>query len=133
MNNDFNYTVVEVRPAAILTNSYVAGTVLGTGTTSNLEYNSTLVLDIDFTMGSLTSGEVIVEFSTDGTNYFQEVIDAVNTTTGIVTEKPAIRTFTATGKYHLSLPVMSKFIKISAHGTGTVAGSSMSIVASIGR
>lgn len=133
MNNSFNFTTLTVRPAAILTNSYVAGTVLGTDTTANLEYNSTLILDVDFTLGSLTTGEIIVEFSNDGTTYYQETIDAVNTSTGIITEKPAIRTFGATGKYRMTIPVMDKFIKISAHGTGTVAGSSMSIVAAVGR
>jgi hypothetical protein len=120
-----DYVQKSVRAAAILTNSYVAGTVID----SAHEYNQLIVL-VDFTKGSLTSGEIKVEFSPDGTTYYQETFQAVST--GTATETLGVHTIAADGKYRISIPIMDRYIKISANGTGTVTSSSMAITALLG-
>lgn len=120
-----DYVQKAVRTAAILTNSYVAGTVLE----NTHNYNQLIVL-VDFTKGSLTSGEIKVEFSPDGTTYYQETFQAVSA--GVATESLGTHTFAATGKYRISIPVKDKYIKISANGTGTVTSSEMAVVALLG-
>jgi|ERR1044072_1929701 hypothetical protein len=120
-----DYVQKAVRSAAILTNSYVAGTVIDTAHV----YNQLDVL-VDFTKGSLTSAEIKVEFSPDGTTYYQETFQSVST--GTATESLGVHTFTASGKYRIAIPIMDRYIKISANGTGTVTSSSMTVDAILG-
>jgi hypothetical protein len=121
---DYKYEVV--RSAAILTNNYVAGTVL-----SNLDDKNQLIVLIDFTKGSLTSASVKVEFSPDGTNYYQETGSSV--AAGTSTESLLEHTMSATGAYRLAIQLKDRFVKISAKGTGTVDDSSLTIKAVTGR
>jgi len=115
-----DYVKHAVRSAAILTNSYVAGTTLS----NTHRYNQLLVL-VDFTKGSLTSLEVKVEFSADDTTYYQETVAtfSAGTSTGVVNEYA----ITATGKYRLAIPISDRFIKVSVKGTGTVTSSSCTV------
>lgn len=115
---------VAVRAAAILTNGYVAGTVLNTSEANQV------TLFIDFTLGSLTDAQIKIEFSPDGTNYFQEAFDSIST--GTNTESAGVRKLTATGTYVLFVPVMAKTVRVSAIGTGTVTSSSLAITALVG-
>ena len=110
-----------IREAAVLTNSYVAGNIIGDAS----EYN-TLSLEVDFTLGSLTSMEMKVEVSNDGTNWYQQV--AESTSGGSTTVSLDERTWDATGKYaFLIRPVRAKYIRVSVKGTGTVTDSSCAI------
>lgn len=120
---DFS-AVQTVRSAAILTGLYVLGEVLDSG------LRNQLVLIISFTKGSLTSAEIKLEFSYDGTNYFQETSRSVSG--GTSTDSLLVHTYTADGSYILDLPLMYRYIKVSAKGTGTTTGSSMAISAVIG-
>lgn len=115
-----DYVKKAVRSAAILTDSYVAGTVLE----NTHEYNQCTVL-VDFTKGSLTSLEVKVEFSPDGTTYYQETAQAVSA--GTATETLMEHTFTASGKYRIPIQVNDRYIKVSTKGTGTVTSSSATV------
>jgi hypothetical protein len=122
-----DYKKTSVRSAAILTNSYVAGTVIGPTTGDKLlthQYNQ-LTLLVDFTIGSLTDVLIKVEFSDDGTTYFQEHNKTVSS--GITTFNANEYKLTATGKVAIGIPVNYRFIKISAVGTGTVTSSSLAI------
>ena len=70
-----------LRSSAVLTGSYIATTVLGPqGGSTNIDpaENNQLVLYIAFTIGSLTSAELKVEFSHDGTTYYQETATSVS-------------------------------------------------------
>lgn len=125
-----DYKIYSVRSAAILTNSYVAGTVIGD---PNLIYEKNqLIIEVDFTKGSLTSGGIKIEFSNDGTTYRQETIDSIDFTTGIITEQLASRIFTSSGNYTIPIPIKYRYIKVSAIGNGTVTSSSMTITAIVG-
>ncbi len=116
--------VLPVRTAAILTNAYVAGTVLDT------YLQNQLVLLINFTKGSLTSAEIKLEFSYDGTNYFQETSRSISA--GTSTESPLVHSYAASNAYVLDIPIMYHYVKVSAIGTGTVTGSSLTIGALVG-
>jgi hypothetical protein len=123
-----NYLKKTIRDSAVLTGSYVAATVLGPNglnTDTDPISNNKLILLVNFTKGSLTSGELKIEFSDDGTTYYQETNKAVSggTTTLTVNEY----TYTATGNYVIDLDYTSRYIKVSAKGTGTVTGSLLAI------
>lgn len=127
-----DYAPQTVRSAAILTGSYVAGTVIGplSGAGLNPAGMNQLQLLVDFTVGSLTSADVKVEFSHDGTNYFQDTF--LNISGGTATASAGVYRFTGTGKYILNIPIKCAYIKISAIGNGTATSSSMSIMALLG-
>lgn len=127
MERDYSYH--NIRSAAILTNGYVAGTVLGPTNGNPSAYNQ-LIVYVDFTKGSLTSLEIKIEFSHDGTTYRQETFSAVSG--GTSTDTLGVHTMTATGGYRISVPIKDNYIKISANGTGTVTASSATVTAVLG-
>lgn len=122
--HDISYKTV--RSAAILTDAYVAGTVL-----ENCEKYNSLILNIAFTKGSLTDCQIKVEVSKDGTNYYQLMSDSV--TAGVNSPAALVYKFTAnmTGST-TPISILTKYIKISAIGTGTVTNSSLAIDAVLG-
>lgn len=127
MQQDYDFK--DVRASAVLTNSYVAGTVLSYANV-NPALRNQLNIYVDLTIGSLTDGRVKVEYSHDGSDYYQDTFADV--ATGVATMSVGYYKFTATGKYVISIPVKSSYIKISALGTGTVTSSLMKIGAVIG-
>lgn len=122
MNTD--YKVYPVRTSAILTGSYVAGTVI-----SDVKGSNTMDVLVAFTIGSLTDASIKIEYSTDGTTYYQESAQA--TTTGVTTETLQSHKFAATGNYRIQVPIKAPYIKISAIGNGTATSSLMGINAVI--
>jgi hypothetical protein len=122
-----NFTKV-IRSSAILTNSYVAATVLGGGKDEGrvAEYNQ-LAAYFYYTKGSLTSLEVKIESSLDGTNYVQETNIAVSGAT--ITMNKGEFTTTEDGNFKITMPMSAKFVKISAKGTGTLTSSLLGIEA----
>lgn len=120
-----SYIKRPVRSAAILTTSYVAGTVI-----EDTHDFTQLVLLIDFTKGSLTSLEIKVEFSPDNTTFYQETAEVVST--GTSTMSLLEHTTTATGKYRILIPINDRFVKVSVKGTGTVTSSSVTVDALLG-
>lgn len=119
--HDISYKVV--RSAAILTNSYVAGTVL-----ENCQNYNALSLNITLTKGSLTDAQIKIEVSADGTNYFQLYSDSV--TAGVNSPASLVYKFTADAVCSTTpLNLSTKYIKVSAIGTGTTTGSSLAITA----
>jgi hypothetical protein len=126
MHNSFqdSSSLITVRSSAVLTNSYVAGTVLETF------LQNQLVLMVNFTKGSLTTAEVKLEFSYDGTNYVQETFRLI--TGGSSAETLGEHVYSASGAYTIDLPIMYRYVRVSAKGTGTVTDSLMGITAVIG-
>lgn len=144
--NDYRY--MPIRAAAILTTAYVVGNIIGQ-VPSDLATNppdaaylsgpvgllNQLILYVDFTLGSLTTAQLIVEFNndpTDANGWYQETVDGPTASTGVITEEVAVRTFNATGKYRIPIKINDQFIRVSIKGTGTVTGSSAKINAIIG-
>lgn len=128
-----DYKLYEIRPSTVLTNTLVAGNILGEAITSNLIYEKNqLILAIDFTLGSLDSADIVIEYSQDGTNYYQETIQSIDYTTGVITEVSATHTLTASGSFYIATPIKWRYVKVSAIGTGTVTSSLLAINAMIG-
>lgn len=116
-----------VRSEVILTTGHVAATVL-----SGCAGYEQLVIDLKYTKGSLTSLEVKVEFSTDGSVYFQDTNSSI--TTGVTTLTANEFTYAgATGNIQIRLPINANYCKISAKGTGTVTNSLLEITAVLAR
>ena len=115
-----DYIVKPIRASLVLTDAYVAGTVLDLAA----KYNRAVLL-LDFTVGSLTTAEIKIEFSTDNTNWYQEV--ASSTTTGTTTETLAVHQIGATGKYRIPLIIADRYMRVSVKGTGTMTNSLMKV------
>lgn len=115
-----------VRSSVILTNAYVAGTVI-----SDLGLKNQLIIIVDFTKGSLDSASIKIEFGyydLQGTpSYAQETFE--NVSGGVATETLGTHIFSATGVYRIAIPLKDHSVKISAIGTGTVTNSLMAISA----
>jgi hypothetical protein len=134
--NDYRY-IPDIRPSAVLTNSFVPGLVIGSNSTEaympgTCALKNQLILYVDFTKGSLTTAEIQIEFSNDNSTWFAETEDDIAASTGIITERNSIRTLGATGKYRIPVRINDNYIRVSAKGTGTVTGSLMTINAIIG-
>lgn len=129
-----DYTYYNVRTAAILTNSYVAGNIIGNTTDfaalGGVHLQNQLVLLVNFTIGSLTSASIKIEFSPDNTSYYQEASSSI--AAGTDTVSLLVHTLTASGLYRLAIPIKDRFIKVSAVGTGTLTNSTMTINAVFG-
>lgn len=124
-----DYKVEDVRASAVLTGSYVAGTVLNY-TNVNPALHNQLNLLVSFTIGSLTTCEIKIEYSHDGSNYYQETFEAISG--GTSSMSLGAYQLSATGNYVISVPIKSSYIKVSAKGTGTVTNSLLAIQAVVG-
>lgn len=125
-----DYFITPIRAAAILTGSYVAGTVIGPTTPGAPANKNQMNLLVDFTLGSLTSASIKVEFSHDGTTYFQDTFMNISGATADLS--PGVYRVAADGKYIINVPIKYNYVKVSAIGTGTATDSSMTIDAIIG-
>lgn len=122
-----DFKAIPVRAAAILTTSYVAGTVI-----ENAQKFNKLSLAVDFTKGSLTDTQIKIETSIDGTTYRTLTVDAF--TAGVSTPVALVYKFAANAAMQtVPVDVTAKYIKISAIGTGTVTSSSLAINAILSR
>lgn len=112
-----------LRSSAVLTTSYDYSEAV------ECSLRNQLNLYIDTTIGSLTSIEVVVEFSNDKTNWFSETFQAVSA--GVETDSVGNHAWTTTGKRRLFIPIADKYFRVGIKGTGTVTNSLASIIANI--
>lgn len=119
------YTAKSVRSAAILTTSYVAGTVLWDNDENRIQELNQCVFFIDITLWSLTSVELKLEFSDDGISFYQDTFLDISGWTA--TASLGEYTFTADGSYNIAAPFKARFVRASVKGTGTVTSSSCAI------
>ena len=129
-----DYRTTQIRAAAALTTSYVAGTVIGTDATGSgqLIADNQLVLYVKLTsLGNMTSSELKIEFSNDQTDWFQETLETY--TSGVAVDTQLEHSFASAGNYRLAIPLKDKYVRVSSKGTGgTGAGSSLAITAIYG-
>jgi len=118
----------EIRAAAILTSSFVAATVFTVDTDNYYSgRKNQMLLEADFTIGSLNWGEIKVEISTDaGTTYSQETTLG-SPSLGYTVATLNLNKLTATGVYQFPIPFVGNKIKISAKGDGTATNSSLAL------
>ena len=130
---ELRYIHKTLRDSAVLTNSYVAATVLGpqgVGSQADPAENNQLNFYINFTLGDLTSAEFKVEFSDDGTTYYQETVSSISS--GTSTDTVLEHTLSATGNYRVPISLVDRHIRISVKGTGTVTSSLMAVEVILG-
>jgi len=125
-----DYFFLPIRAAVILTTGFVAGDVDITRLNASPLIRNQVNFLLDFTIGSLTSLDIKIEYSDDGSDWYQETFETI--TDGAAEMSLGLYNFTATGKYVISVPVKSANIRISAKGNGTVTSSSLKIGAMIG-
>ena len=119
------YISKAIRAAAILTGSYVAWTIIWQSDNNNAQELNQLVLYISFTIWSLTSLEVKIEYSDDWVTYYQETFITISGWTSAASLWEY--TFTATWNYIIASPFKAKFVKVSSKWTWTATSSSCSI------
>lgn len=124
-----DYNLYNIRPAGILTTSYVAGNILGPNLGNPKDRNQLQIL-VDFTKGSADSAEIMVEFSHDATTWYQEAFEDINA--GVALMSPGLYQLASTMKTMISIPIKAANIRISAKATGTPTGSSLKIDAVLG-
>lgn len=117
-----DYNLKIVRADAILTTSYVAGTVL-----TDLENSNQLMLYLKYTKGSLTSFQLKVEFSDDGVTYYQQTAESLSGGTSTCTPQSYTFAPSSDQNYVLAIPIKASTVKVSVKGTGTVTGSSLQV------
>jgi len=122
---NLGYEIKVIRDAAILTNSYVSTDIRGLNDNLDLSDRNQVELYVDFTIWSLTSLDMIVEFWSCWTEYYQETSMEINW--GIWTINLFERQFTESWKFRISFPIKDKFMRIRVKWTGTVTSSSLQI------
>jgi len=123
--NDYQ-TPFGIRTAAVLTNAFVTSDTI----IDNVQYQNQLILEVNFTLGSLTTGEIKVEFSHDKTTWFQETYQSLSG--GSMTHNLGTHLLPTDMNGVIAISSKYKFIRVSAKGNGTVTGSSMAIRALVG-
>lgn len=121
-----------VRTSAVLTNSYVAGTVIGAEDphpTATHEFTQAIV-NFSLTLGSLTTAHLKIEFSHDNSTFYQETSSTI--TNGTDARNLKEYSFSSTGNYRISVPILDRYIKISVKGTGDVTDSSCGVNVNLG-
>ena len=114
-----------IRSAAKLTNSYVAADIMGLDDNNRAQELNQSVLFIDFTIWSLTSMELKIEYSDDNINFYQQTFIDISWGTATVSEGEY--TFSASGAYEISNPFKARYLRASVKWTGTVTSSSCTI------
>jgi hypothetical protein len=120
-----------LRVAAVLTNALVYSNPLEV-----VNQNQVCAL-VSFTIGSLTNMLMRTQFSYDKTNWFDAEIDdtqneAVVGTDANIPARALVRIFDGNCSLAIQVPCKSAWVRFGVIGTGTVTGSSCSIVAMVG-
>lgn len=110
--------VLAARAAAILTTGEVAASAIDV---NDIAPHTQIIVDVDFTLGSLTNVILKAYCSMDGSTYVQMAEGPAATLAGV--------TLTASDTRYWALPVPTgaKWFRVTAQGTGTVTSSSLTL------
>jgi len=110
-----------LREDAILTTSYVSSSDI------RLTVYHDIGLFFELTKGSLTSFQYKVQWSHDGTTWFDEATETVAASS--ITDTVCSYTHTLTGNtnYYKPLPYRGNYLRVRVKGTGTATGSSCAV------
>lgn len=125
-----DYIFLAIRAAAILTGSFVSGDSDINMFNVNPALRNQLNLLLDFTVGSLTSVDIKIQYSNDGSDWYDETFETI--TGAVAAMVNGLYNFTATGKYVLSLPIKAAYIRVQARGNGTATSSLLKVGAVVG-
>lgn len=122
---------IQIRSAAVLATSYDTPTVFGGPDSGiNLSRYNQLQVYHKFTKGSLTTAELVIEFSPNGTDWYSETASSISS--GTDTNAPLVHQVSATGNYRYSVPLKDAYVRVRVKGTGTVTSSSSQIDGMLG-
>jgi hypothetical protein len=124
-----DYNVQDIRTDGILTGSYVPGTVLDFKNVNPQSKNQLNVL-VKFVLGSLNHLLLKIEYSDNGTDWYQETFLDIAGALG--SASVAEYKFASTGNYMISVPIKAAHVRISAKGDGTATSSSLGLKAVVG-
>lgn len=125
-------TRIVLREEAVLTTSYVVTPLTNLdGSLFDCSQLDAYNLYINFTKGSLTTAEIKIEFSYDGTNWFQEPNSLVSS--GTTTWTPNVNTLAASCDISPKMTMANKYMRVSCKGTGTVTGSKLAVAVELAK
>ena len=120
-----NIKMVTVREAAALTTSYVVSDSF------NIQGANQLQLLVSFTKGDSEGCRIKIEFSPDGSNWYQESRISDFLTTDDAEHEPVIRKILDSGNISISVPISTCFFRASSMALTSGTGTSLSIRATI--
>ena len=120
-----NIKMVTVREAAALTTSYVVSDSF------NIQGANQLQLLVSFTKGDSEGCRIKIEFSADGSNWYQESRISDFLTTDDAEHEPVVRKILGSGNLSISVPVSTCFFRASSMALTSGTGTSLSIQATI--
>lgn len=95
-----------------------------------LNYNpalrNQLQVYLGLTKGAATSFDLLVEYSNDGTKWFQETFETI--TGGSAAMSLGLYNFTASGNYTVSLPIKSGRVRLSLRANGSPAAGDLGAI-----
>lgn len=119
------YQSKQIRSSAILTWSYVAATVMWHDDNNAASELNQFECLVDFTIWSLTTLEIKIEFSDDWITYFQETASSISWGTATMTALEY--SFAASGNLIIASPFKARYVKVSAKWTWTATGSTLAL------
>lgn len=124
MAENFSQPTGVLRTTAALTNSYVVFKTFSTGDEQGLCNRAThFFVGWNYTKGSSSSMEMKIEFSMDGTNWFEDRSEVITAGAGVLSAHYISDSTAGLGKY--TFPVDSPYIRLSAKCTGAVTSSDL--------
>jgi len=120
-----NIRLITIREAAALTTSYVASDSF------NVEGANQLQLLVSFTKGDSDGCRLKIEFSQDGTEWYQESMVSEFPSVNDVKHTPITRKITDSANLVISMPISASIFRTSAQAITSGTGTSLSIMATI--
>ncbi len=117
---------IVVREAAPLTTSYIPSDSF------NIEGANQLQLMVSFIEGESNGCRLKVEFSEDGENWYQETSVLVHGDTEEAKHRLIVRKIDSSANALISIPVWTKYFRVSAAAVDSGEGTSLSITAIAG-
>ena len=118
-----NIRRIVIRAAAALTTSYV------TSNSFNIQGANQLQLLVSFTKGDSDGCRLKIEFSEDGSSWYQESI--VEYSSGDANHSPLARKIEDSANLVLSVPTSSSFLRVSGQAITSGTSTSFSVLATI--
>ena len=118
-----NIRRIVIRAAAALTTSYV------TSNSFNIQGANQLQLLVSFTKGDSDGCRLKIEFSEDGSSWYQESI--VEYSSGDANHSPLARKIEDSANLVLSVPTSASFLRVSGQAITSGTSTSLSVLATI--
>ena len=120
-----NIKLINVRSAGELTTSYVSSDIF------KIHGGNQLQLLISFVKGNSDGCRIMLEFSEDKVNWYQESMITRVSSSSDVKHSPVVRRVEESGDMVISVPVSACFLRVGSQAITSGTNTSLSIVATI--